>query len=287
MNLDENQILETAQKIKSGILPIETLKVLLGGEKLDSIFSQETQLSIFNSIICTGKLHNKISDGNGLDILESLLNNNPNGNISDFFMIKPDYILQLPPEQQKNMANCISGGRQDLSLALLNLWSKGIRTEACTTKDSDNIPMIQFNIKENEIEKQDLIQRLYEQFDINGTAFYDYQAKDFCINLSGNNLYNYLQEGNIPLSKIQKSNIFEGAIRTSLQNAEELYSYYSQQGFDTTELSHEIESEKKSLEGIISRINNSPVQAPETQTQSQSQAQSQSQSQIDNEDMEL
>lgn len=54
----------------------------------------------------------------GLDILDGLLNNQVSSNLSDFYMIKPDYILQLPPERQRNMANSISGGRQDLSLAL-------------------------------------------------------------------------------------------------------------------------------------------------------------------------
>ena len=243
MSLDEKQIIETAEKIKNGIVPKEALKELLGGERLDNIFDSKTQQAIFDNIINNGKLHNMTPNGNGLGILDGLLNNQVSSNLSDFYMIKPDYILQLPLEQQRNMANSISGGRQDLSLALQNLWSKGIRTEACTTKSSDNIPMLQLNIKESEIEKQDIVQQLYEQSDINGNAFYDYQAKDFHINLSGNNLYNYLQDGNIPPSQNEKSNIFEDSIRDSLQFAEEMYTSYSQNGMDTTELRKEILSE--------------------------------------------
>ena len=264
MSLDEKQIIETAKKIKNGILPKEALKELLGGERLDDIFDSKTQQAIFDNIINNGKLHNMTPNGNGLGILDGLLNNQVSSNLSDFYMIKPDYILQLPLEQQRNMANSISGGRRDLSLALQNLWSKGIRTEACTTKSSDNIPMLQLNIKESEIEKQDMVQQLYEQSDINGNAFYDYQTKDFHINLSGNNLYDYLQDGNIPLSQNEKANIFEDSIRDSLQFAEEMYTSYSQNGMDTTELGRVILSEIKSLQEIGNRIEASKKQGKMT-----------------------
>lgn len=264
MSLAEKQIIETAEKIKNGIVPKETLKKLLGGERLDDIFDLRTQQAIFDNIINNGKLHNMTPNGNGLDILDGLLNNQVSSNLSDFYMIKPDYILQLPSEQQRNMANSISGGRQDLSLALQNLWSKGIRTEACTTKSSDNIPMLQLNIKESEIEKQDIIQQLYEQSDINVNAFYDYQAKAFHINLSGNNLYNYLQDCNIPPSQIEKANIFEDSIKESLQFAEEMYTSYSQNGIDTAELRREILSKRKSLQEIDNRIKTSKEQGQGT-----------------------
>lgn len=124
MSLDEKQIIETAEKIKNGIVPKEALKELLGGERLDNIFDSKTQQAIFDNIINNGKLHNMTPNGNGLGILNGLLNNQVSSNLSDFYMIKPDYILQLPLEQQRNMANSISGGKQDLLLALQNLWSK-------------------------------------------------------------------------------------------------------------------------------------------------------------------
>ena len=124
--------------------------------------------------------------------------------------------------------------------------------------------MLQLNIKESEIEKQDIVQQLYEQSDINGNAFYDYQAKDFHINLSGNNLYNYLQDGNIPPSQNEKSNIFEDSIKDSLQFAEEMYTSYSQNGMDTTELRREILSERKSLQEIGNRIEASKEQGKMT-----------------------
>ena len=256
MNLDVKQIIETAEKAKKGIVPKEALKELLGGERLDDIFDSRTQQAIFDNIIINGKLHNLLPNGNGLDILEGLLNNQVNNNLSDFYMIKPDYMLQLSPEQQRNMANSISGGRQDLSLTLQNLWSRGIRTEACTTKNSDNIPMLQLNIKESETEKQNIVQQLYEQIDINGEALYDYQAKDFRINLSGNNLYDYLQDGNIPPSQIEKANIFVDAIKESLQIFESEYTILSQNGRDTAEVGKEILSHRKSIEDISIRMEN-------------------------------
>ncbi len=120
--------------------------------------------------------------------------------------------------------------------------------------------MLQLNIKESEIGKQDIVQQLYEQRDINGNAFYDYQAKDFHINLSSNNLYDYLQDGNVSPSQIEKANIFEDSIKDSLQFAEEMYTSYSQNGIDTTELRKEILSERKGLEEISGRIKSSQKQ---------------------------
>ena len=120
MNLDEKQILETAQKIKDGTMSRENLKQLLGGNRLDDIFDQRTQEAIFDNIINSGRLHDMMPNDTGLDILNGLLNNQVSGDLSDFYMIKSDYILQLPSEQQTNMANSISGGNQQLSLALQN-----------------------------------------------------------------------------------------------------------------------------------------------------------------------
>ena len=253
MEINKAKVMEIMSGIKEGTYSKLDLKLELGGDRLNEIFDQRTQDALLDNIISNGKIHNLVQDENGLDILESLLNNQVKGNLSDFYMIKPDYILQLPPEQQKKMADSISGGRQDLSVALQNLWSKGIRTEACTTKSSDNIPMLQLNIKENEIVNQDIVQQLYQQRDISGRAFYDYQARDFHINLEGNNLYNYLQGQDIPISQTDKNNLFEDAVKDSLQFAEEMYSSYSKNGMDTSELKQEIISERRSLQEINSR----------------------------------
>lgn len=247
------KVIEVTKGIRNGTCSKMNLKAVLGGEKLDEIFDQRTQEALFDNIINNGKIHNMIQSGSGLDTLEGLLNHQVNSNLSDFYMINPDYILQLPPEQQRNMADSISGGRQDLSLALQNLWSRGIRTEACTTKSSDYIPMLQLSVKENEIISQDIIQQLYEQIDISGIAFYDYQARDFHINLEGNNLYNYLQGQDIPISQTAKNSIFEEALKDSLQFAEEMYESYSQNGIDTSELEQQILSERRCLQEISNR----------------------------------
>lgn len=250
MVLDEAKILETAQRMKAEDKDKSDLKELLGGKKLDDILDQTTQKALFKSIIVNGKVHKMLKDGNGIDILEGLLNNKICGDLSNFYMIKPDYILQLPNEQQINMANSIANGRKDLSAVLQNLWKRGIRTEACTTKNSDNIPMIQLNIKESEHEIQDMVQQIYEQDDIEGDYIYNYIEKAFKINLSGINLYEYLKEGKIPNSKIIKPNIFESAIKESLKNAEELYKYYNENGMDTSELEREISNQKNILSSI-------------------------------------
>ena len=170
MKLDEKAILDLVSKIKNDLKtktfpksmsgPIydsetqsdmDNLKEMLGGDRLYDIFDSMTVNSLLEVVIETGTVHDCIPDGKGFDILEGLLNNQIIGNLSDFYMIKSDYILGLPPEQRKNMAESIADGRQDLLVVLPKLWDRGIRTEACTTKDYDNLPMIQMRIKRNEI----------------------------------------------------------------------------------------------------------------------------------------
>ena len=46
-------------------------------------------------------------------------------------MMKPEYIISLPPEEQEHMAESISEGNENLKTALLTLWKEGIETEAC------------------------------------------------------------------------------------------------------------------------------------------------------------
>lgn len=178
-----------ASDIKKGIVSEDKLIKLIGGQRLYDIFDDYTVNAILKNIIDLGKFHNMIKDEDGLDMLEGLLNNTISGNLQDFYMIKSDYILQLTKEQQINMANSISGGNQNLSLTLQSLWSAGIRTEACTTRSSDNIPMIQVRIRDTEFIKQDLIQQIYNQGEFSYDGDYNYIDGDFMVRISGNNLY--------------------------------------------------------------------------------------------------
>lgn len=216
MKLNKRKILNTANAIKNGIVSEDKLTDLIGGQRLYDIFDDYTVNAIIKNIINLGKFHNMIKDEDGLDMLEGLLNNTISGNLQDFYMIKSDYILQLPKEQQINMANSISGGKQDLSMALQNLWSKGIRTEACTTRSSDNTPMIQVRIKDTEFIQQDLIQQIYNQGEFSYDGDYNYIDGDFMVRISGDNLYECINGLKNDSSKTNKRNIFEGMISTDL-----------------------------------------------------------------------
>lgn len=266
MKLDEKRILETAQSVKKGIKTREDLRELLGGERLNDIFDEMTQNALLDNIIKNGKIHDMIQDGNGLDVLEGLVNNQIKGDLSNFYMINPEYILQLSPEEQKNMADSISNGRQDLSKALQNVWNKGIRTEACTTRSSDNIPLLQLNIKANELEKQEIIQRLYEQEGIEATSrFLSYGENAFLVNLSGDKLYDYLQGDIIPVTQIEKDNIFEGAMRENLQFCKEMHENYVKNDIDTREIDKEIMLSEKWLTEFENRSKSKKQQEPQSQ----------------------
>lgn len=254
MKLDKNRILKTVERIKEGKETKDTLRKLLGGERLDDIFDEGTQKALLDNIIDSGKIHNMMPDGTGLDVLEGLVNNEIKGDLSNFYMIKPDYILQLSPEQQKNMSESISYGKKDLSRALQNLWSRGIRTEACTTKSSDNIPMLQLNIKADELENQTIVQQLYEQEGIEATFYFGgYGENVFHINLFGDKLYDYLQGDSIPVVKVQKENIFENAMRENLRFCEDMNKSYIKNGMDTEEVEKEIVASKKWLREFENR----------------------------------
>ena len=122
MKLEEKKIFEIINGTNKGIYSKADLKEALGGKKLDMIFDEPTVEAILDNFINTGKLHDLIPNENGIDILEGLLNNHIQTNLSDFYLIKPDYILSLPPEEQKNLANSISNGKQDLSNILGNFY---------------------------------------------------------------------------------------------------------------------------------------------------------------------
>ena len=222
------------------------LKKVLGGEKLDNIFDSNTTEALLDNLINSGQIHTMLEQGNGLDILEGLLNNQIKGDLSNFYMIKSDYILQLTSEEQMNMAISISAGREDLAKALQSVWSKGIRTEACTTKEEHNKPMIQFRIEANEFEQQDFIQQLYEMQDIQGDAFYDYENKSFVINLIGDNLYQYLQQ-DFSREISGKKSIFSRTIEESLEFDKEMLESYSKNGIDTAQISRIILEKKECL----------------------------------------
>lgn len=222
------------------------LKKVLGGEKLDNIFDSNTIEAILDNLINSEQIHLMLEQGNGLDILEGLLNNQIKGDLSNFYMIKSDYILQLTPEEQMNMAISISAGREELAKALQSVWSNGVRTEACTTKEEHNKPMVQFRIGASEFEQQDYIQQLYEMQDMQGYAFYDYENKSFVINLIGDSLYKYLQQ-DFSRKISGKKNIFAKTIEESLAFDEEMLESYSQNGIDTTEISRIILEKKECL----------------------------------------
>ena len=74
-------------------------------------------------------------------------------------MMKPEYIISLPPEEQEHMAESISEGNIDLKNALMTLWKNGIETKACggvRTKEEET-PYIYVNVS---LKNSDILGRL-------------------------------------------------------------------------------------------------------------------------------
>lgn len=250
IKLDENYIMQVAENVRNGEEPKEALLEALGGERLDDIFDNYAKKGLIECILNDGKIHTFLSEGTGIDILEGLLNNRIIGDLSNFYMIKSSYILALNPNEQMNMARCISAGREDLCIVLQKLWSKGIVTEACTTKDTDNVQMLQLAIKADDKEALALVQQLYQLSDIGGRAIFSYEQNKFSVNLFGDNLYRYLQTDTIPKSLEQKLDIFKSSIEENLAFAQEMYDSYVKHGIDTTE----VEKELRILKSLLTRF---------------------------------
>lgn len=253
MIFDKERIEDVVEQIKLGNKSKSCLKELLGGERLDAIFDVSQQNAMFENVIRYGRIHNRLEIGDGYGVLENLLDGRIRGTLTDFYSIKPEFILSLSPEEQKNMADSISGGREDLSNALQSLWSNGVKTEACTTRDTDNTQMVQCKINSSEFEQQDIIQQLYNHEEITGNIKYDAVTKDFTVNLSGNNLYNYCISNLINVSDNQKPNIFEGKLREDLQRSQKMYDYFHSIGQDKPKLRDTILSCNESLSLISER----------------------------------
>lgn len=235
MKLDEKRILHTAENVKKGTESREKLIELLGGDMLDDIFDNMAKRALVTSVIESGRIHDLlITEGSGIDVLEGLLNNRIIGDLSDFYMIKPSYILGLSPEEQRKMAQCISAGREDLCMTLQKLWSRGIMTEACSTKLIHDEPMILFSIGLDDEKNQELVQQLYEQDDIACDA-YCIELNRFEVQLSGENLYRYLGQDRIPVSKNKKASIFESAAKEGLEYFQDMYDAHVRCDVDATD----------------------------------------------------
>lgn len=263
MKLNRNKIFEIVSRIKMGETSNEELIEALGGKKLYEIFDENTIEGILRNIIDNGRLHKlmKEIDGDGLGVLEGLLNKRIIGDLSDFYIIKSDYILNLTPEERKNMAQCIcgSGDQKELVGVLQVLWDKGIATEACTTRKNNNEQMIQLKIKANDLETQQMIQQIYQCKDISADVFYYSGDETFDVRVYGDNLYDYIL-GNIGLSiSDKKDNIFEEAIKNELELLTEMYDSYLRDDIDTTKVNINILKTRRKL--IELRKQNEAMQA--------------------------
>lgn len=259
MKLDVKKILELRDKVNKNEADVSELKEALGGEKLYEFFEDYSVDFLINNVRKEGKFHKLIKDGDGFEILEGLLNKEIKGNMTDFYCIKPDYILNLSKEQQSNIANSISGGNRELSSSLQNLWRRGIKTKACTTKLKDNDPMIMMNIGIDDEKSQDFLQKVYNQEDIYADTSYTCfnGGKTIKISLLGDNLYKYLSNSKeIDLSK-EKKNVFLQAIKDGLENDLELRDYYlkNQDNKGMQELSEGISNAKKHIERLEQKEN--------------------------------
>ena len=170
-----------------------------------------------------------------------------NENAHNILQVIPKHILTLSSEEQKNMAESLSKNNKALALALQNLWHRGIETEAFTTHYSHNMPMIQFSIKEDDIENQLYIKQLIKAIDAKYSIHYDYMLKKFPMRVFSDNLYSYLQKNTeLKIENIGR-NIFIEVLQDELNSTQEKYLKYFEHGSESQELRNEIIAERNSL----------------------------------------
>ena len=255
--IDKQKILKVAEDVKKGNKNKAELEEMLGGKKLNEIFDDTTKEAILTSIIDNGTIHKMIEDEGGFDILQGLLNNKIVGNMSDFYMIKPSYILALSSVEKRNMANSISANNQQTAQMLMELWDRGIKTEACTTKEKDNIQMVQVNIDALDFENQDYVQSIFNIEDIRENAFYNCEYENFKINLYGKNLYEYIVKEQLS-NNHNKENIFENAVKETIEFLNEILASYNKHGIDSSEQRKNLKNCKNMLNKMTDRKKRSP-----------------------------
>ena len=160
IKLDEEAILKKVDEIRAEKADAKELLALIGGDELEKIFEKYSIEAIIDTLIQEKKTHSLYEDDeNGLTELEGLLNKKITGKLGKFYMMKPEYIISLPPEEQEHMAESISEGNIDLKNALMTLWKNGIETKACggvRTKEEET-PYIYVNVS---LKNSDILGRL-------------------------------------------------------------------------------------------------------------------------------
>ena len=160
IKFDEKAILKKVDEIRAEKADAKELLALIGGDELEKIFEKYSIEAIIDTLIQEKKTHSLYEDDeNGLTELEGLLNKKITGKLGKFYMMKPEYIISLPPEEQEHMAESISEGNIDLKNALMTLWKNGIETKACggvRTKEEET-PYIYVNVS---LKNSDILGRL-------------------------------------------------------------------------------------------------------------------------------
>lgn len=221
--INRKLIHETIKKIQNEKLTEDKLKELLGGDKLNSIFDSRSILEIIESLIKYGAIHPDITHGDGLNLLEGLLNSKIVDEFFNYYRIKPEYIIKLPLEEQVKLAKCFSYSKRknddprfiNLPNALKTLWNMNIKTKYSVPYGEK--PKLILTIDAEDFDNQDYIQILVKQ---EGTELtecsYDYINHSFNICIEGNALYNCIAKGNLIISPKSKENIFENTINHEL-----------------------------------------------------------------------
>lgn len=132
IKLNEEAILKKADEVRDNKANAMELFNLIGGDELERIFEKGAISTILSTLVHEKKTHSLYEDDeNGLTELEGLLNKKITGKLGKFYVIKPEYIMSLSPEEQVHMAESVSEGNINLKNALIELWKNGIKTRAC------------------------------------------------------------------------------------------------------------------------------------------------------------
>lgn len=259
--MDEKKILETIEKIKRGESQKEELFELLGGKRLYDFLDEGIIKYALDSIIKTGKFHSMLQNTNGFDVLQGLHDRKIVGDLADFYSIKPEYVLALPKEEQKKLAESIGKNEPELAVLLQRLWATGIGTYASTTRKSDNHPLIMMKLNLDDMTNRMLIQEVHNQNpELGCTCDYDFENEKFSVILEGEGLYkafettNRQNKGNLQ-NGVEENNMYRDCLNKMIKEYEELIESCKANGIETAEYSQIIEKIRQALEIVEKDIN--------------------------------
>ena len=222
MKIDRVKVLEAIKKYNVDSLEMPELKEALGGDALENVFDNQTCKSVCESFIRCGRMHEELPEEaeDGIDLLESLLNQKITGSLEKFYNVKPEYIASLPEEEQIKIAKAFSGNQEYLPELLVTLWNKNIPTIACGGES--NYQYVLMEIPYENVESIAEVLKIIHETKSNSDINFDTNGVRINVSTLDDNLYSqFLEEmqKDVPKEKLDFYMNIASSVKDGIENA--------------------------------------------------------------------